>query len=164
MNEQIISSTQTDTASLLARYTALRAEQPNLRIRSAADTLGVSEMALLALDCGDNVTRLEGDAQALVPEIESLGEVMALTRNNAFVHEKIGTYRNISFDGGTGLVLDEAIDLRIFGHVWKHAFAVTTNEARSTRHSIQFFDAVSRTTTPTTRLSSVGGRATSPGR
>ncbi len=42
---------------------------------------------------------------------------MALTRNEAAVHEKVGTFGNVTVSGKMGLVLNDAIDLRLFlGH------------------------------------------------
>jgi putative hemin transport protein len=46
--------------------------------------------------------------------VEKLGKVMALTRNEACVHEKKGVYHHSSVNGQTGLVLAGDIDLRIF--------------------------------------------------
>lgn len=122
-------------------WTALREDNPGVRIREAASQLQVSEMELIATGCGDSVTRLEGDWKAVISDLPSLGEVMALTRNDYAVHEKIGLYGNISFSGNMGLVLNDAIDLRLFMSHWHHGFAVTEQASAGERHSLQFFDA-----------------------
>ena len=49
---------------LQARYEALKSEQPKLRIRNAAEALGVSEMELLELQLGNTATRLSGAGRA----------------------------------------------------------------------------------------------------
>lgn len=126
---------------LQARYDAARAANPKLRIRDHANDLDVGEAALVALDCGQTATRLNLDAAALLRRFETLGEVMALTRNHHAVHEKIGTYRNISVEGPQGLVLDPEIDLRVFLGQWAHAFTVTEQTGNGPRESIQIFDA-----------------------
>ncbi len=130
-----------DTATLKQRWDRLREEEPKLRIRDAAGRLGVSEMELVATGIGRDVTRLDGDWKMLVAQLEPLGDVMALTRNDHAVHERTGTYRNVSAGAGSGLVLDEEIDLRIFYSHWRHGFAVAEPMRDSVRRSLQFFDA-----------------------
>lgn len=119
--------------------------QRQVRARDAASELGASEGALIASLCG-----AEGEARAyrlreaqadIVKDIEALGPVMALTRNDHCVHEKIGPYVKISINPGTGLVLGEQIDLRIFPAHWRHAFAVLEETMEGLRRSIQVFDA-----------------------
>jgi len=83
---------------------ALTAEK-RLRIRDAAHTLGVSEAELLATGVGEHVTRLAGDLRDLMMRMGELGPVMALTRNEAAVHEKEGVYQNITHGDQIGLVL-----------------------------------------------------------
>jgi putative hemin transport protein len=131
-------------AELRQAWQALKTQkQP--RARDAANELGVSEGALIASLCG-----AEGDARAIrlresqadiVKELPALGPVMALTRNEHCVHEKIGPYVNVSINPGTGLVLGEQIDLRIFPAHWRHAFAVYEETKEGLRRSIQVFDA-----------------------
>lgn len=131
---------------LKQRWDTYRRENPTVRIRNAAAALGVSEAELLAADEGDGVTRLDGGWGALLQELEALGEVMALTRNDACVHEKTGVYRNVKLfeKHRMGLVLDEQIDLRLFLDRWHLGFAVETPWAGAKdglRRSLQFFDA-----------------------
>ncbi len=127
--------------SLFARWAALKKEQPKIRIKAAAEELGVSEAELLATTCnGKEVVRLKDDFQGLFHAIERLGYVMALTRNESVVHERKGEYHNISFEGHAGLVLDPDIDLRIFIHTFKFAFAAEVKNPRGILRSIQFFD------------------------
>ena len=126
------------------RWSALQREEPKLRIRDAADRLGVTEVQLLATRCGNGVTRLSADWGELLKSFEPLGEAMALTRNQVAVSERVGRYRNVEiFRAHTlmGQVLDEGIDLRLFLGKWKSAFAVADETPRGERVSIQFFDA-----------------------
>lgn len=128
---------------LRAEWEQYLADHPNTRIRNAANALDVSEMELLATTVGKTATRLRGPWRDLLYDMEPLGEVMALTRNDAAVHEKHGIYQNVDIekDAHVGLVLDENIDLRLFMSHWEHAFAVEQETRAGTRHSIQFFDA-----------------------
>ena len=51
---------------LAARWTRLQGEQPALRIRDAAATLGVGEAELVALGIGRTATPLASDWRALL--------------------------------------------------------------------------------------------------
>lgn len=128
------------TENLKTQWDALKQEQPHLRIRNAAQSLGVSEMELLATNIGSNVTRLRPEFKEMLAEIESLQKVMALTRNEECVHERKGIYANADFSNPhAGLFVNEDIDLRIFLSHWKKVFAVIDETARGTSRSLQFF-------------------------
>lgn len=122
-------------------WAALRERRPDLRIRHAATELGVSEARLLATRVGEGVRRIRADVATLLPRLEAVGRCMALTRNDLFVHEKVGVYRNVYVDPHVASVIDEAIDLRIFPARWRHGFAVEDDGPRGRRRSLQFFDA-----------------------
>ena len=133
-------------SDLRSTFQAFRAENPKTRIRTAARDLGVSEAELVATGVDSDAVPLgepEGGWRALMHEIEPFGEVMALTRNDACVHEKHGVYDNVSTDlpHKMALVLDEPIDLRLFCGRWASAFAVATPMGEGQRRSVQFFDA-----------------------
>ena len=120
-----------------------------MRHRDIAKQLGISEGELLAAFLGmDTTPSVAGEMQAIrlhpkwaeiMTSIESLGEVMALTRNASCVHEKVGTYQNASQQGPVGLLVGE-IDLRIFYHAWAHGFAVREMTKDGLQRSLQFFD------------------------
>lgn len=129
--------------TLRERYEALKAEEPRLRIRDAATRLEVGEAELLALDCGNTVTRLRvEDWHKFIIALKSLGKVMVLTRNEFCVHEKTGKYEYIPESGGhVGLVTGKDIDLRLFYKGWKSVFAVEIENPRGgMMRSFQFFD------------------------
>ncbi|MCC5943328.1 MAG: hemin-degrading factor [Bernardetiaceae bacterium] len=129
-----------ETNILTSRWAALKAENPQIRIRNAAQELGVSEVELLAGECGNTVWRLRPEFQAILGEVETLGKVMALTRNEEIVHERKGTYLNPSLNNNhVGLFVGEDIDLRIFFSSWASAFAVKEGSDEKPRYSIQFF-------------------------
>ncbi|MGV0919977.1 hemin-degrading factor [Empedobacter falsenii] len=125
---------------LKQQWEDLKANQPKIRIRNAAKELGVSEMELLATQLGDNVTKLKPEFAAILQEIESLGKVIALTRNNECVHERKGIYLNPDFSSPHAqLFVGEDIDMRIFLNHWKTAFAVVEKSEHGERKSLQFF-------------------------
>lgn len=134
-------TTNRDPETLRREWAELRTDRPRIRIRNAAAELGVSEAELLATRVGDGVRPIETDVSALLPRLEELGELMALTRNHLFVHEKIGVYRNVSVGAHAAQVVDENIDLRIFPASWIHGFAVESEARRGLRRSLQLFDA-----------------------
>lgn len=129
-----------DPDSLRAAWSRLLDEEPKLRIRNAADRLGVSEAELLATGVGRNVRRISAEVPVLLPRIEELGPVMALTRNDLFVHEKTGVYRNVDVGHHAAQVVGNEIDLRIFPSSWVFGFAVETEGRKGLQRSLQFFD------------------------
>jgi putative hemin transport protein len=112
-----------------------------LRHRDAAHAMNLAEAQSLALFVGEHVLRLNDDFSGLIERCGELGEVMALTRNDACVHERVGEYLNVSHSGQMGMALGDEIDLRIFYSRWKSAFAVSEITASGTQRSLQFFDA-----------------------
>ncbi len=136
-------TTVIEPKNLKEAWAELREEKPHLRIRDAAEALGVSEAELLATGVGETVTRLEPKFPEILQDLHSLGRVMALTRNNEIVHERKGEYKNVEIiqgHGKMGLAVNEDIDLRIFFTNWHFAFAVTSESPRGTLYSFQFFD------------------------
>ncbi len=123
-------------------------KEGRLRHREIAALLDISEGELIAAHVGLSgdsekglrAIRLNSKWPDLIASVESIGEVMALTRNEACVHEKIGQYRHISHEGSVGLVVGE-IDLRIFYQLWFAGFAVTESSSQGVQRSLQFFDA-----------------------
>lgn len=129
-------------------FTAMRRDS-KARHRDIAEKLDISEGELIAAHvdasrADPNVilhaTALRPDWPAIIGSLESLGDVMALTRNDFCVHEKIGTYRKASHSQHIGLVLGGEIDLRIFYQQWAHGFAVSEQTDQGLQRSLQFFD------------------------
>jgi len=118
-----------------------RADAPKTRERDLAGHLGISEAQLVAAHLGHGATAIAADPDRLLPAVERLGAVMGLTRNDHCVIEVDGTYTG--YEGGehAGMVLGDAIDLRLFPRHWGHAFAVETDTGAGPRRSLQVFDA-----------------------
>ncbi|WP_443190343.1 hemin-degrading factor [Pseudomonas indica] len=127
---------------LYQAWQSLRAEQPRLRARDAAERLAVSEAELVASRLGIDTVRLRPEWSVLLPALGELGYVMVLTRNEQCVHERKGFYREVSVsaNGQMGLVVSPDIDLRLFLGGWASVFAVEEDSGRGILRSIQVFD------------------------
>ena len=118
-----------------------RAADPKIRERDLARKLGISEGRFLAAFIGDGVRRIRPDMDTLFSRLGSVGEVMALTRNENAVHEKIGVYEGYIPRERVAMFLGEGINLRLFRAHWVHGFAVEKSDGESVKRSLQFFDA-----------------------
>jgi len=117
-----------------ARIRALRDADHNSRARDFATMHGISEAELVA---AMGAIRIDPHPDRLFPLIETLGEVMALTRNESAVSEKTGIYRNFRAGPHASMVTGPQIDMRMFPAHWVHGFAVKDGDKRS----LQIFDA-----------------------
>ncbi|MBJ7537925.1 hemin-degrading factor [Marinomonas transparens] len=125
-------------SNLYQAYQAAIEENPKSRARDLAQTLNVSEGALVACRQGVDTWQLKSPFQDLLSALEPLGDVMTITRNDEVVHECHGIYNNVRFMGGgnMGLVLTPEIDLRLFMSQWFAGFLVSEKG----RDSLQFFN------------------------
>lgn len=135
--------TETTAAQPLAeRWAALRADNPGLRIRQAANELNVSELELLLCREPEAAQPLKPEFAALLEAMDTAGEVMILARNESVVHEVTGTFKEFraSSSGAMGLAVGQ-IDVRIFFRNWVYGFRVREQVRSGQRESLQFFDA-----------------------
>lgn len=124
-------------AAVRERHDAVALAEPRLRARNRAARMGITEAELVAAACGGiTVTPLAADPQTLIREFGTLGEVLAISRNEWCVHERHGSYEDIQAQSAVGLVLGPDIDLRMFFKAWKYAYGIVDKG----RRSIQFFD------------------------
>lgn len=135
--DQIISENKPAAAEIRKA----RADNPKMRERDLAHSLGISELELVASFCGHGTFRLEPRFEDLFPGLKAVGEVMALTRNESAVHEKIGTFEKFINGKRAALMLGEQIDTRMFPDNWVYGFAVEKSDGKDVRRSLQFFDA-----------------------
>jgi putative hemin transport protein len=135
---------------LREQFAALRGQ--GLRARDAAAKLDLSEGDVMAAHAVSHMRHdvaerslyttmpLGADWVNLLQGLENCGPVMALTRNDSVVHEKIGAYRNVTATGLMGMALGPEIDLRLFLSAWHSGFHVIEHTAKGEQHSLQFFD------------------------
>lgn len=131
------------STNLKSSWAKLKAEQPQLRIRDAANKLGVSEAELLATGIGENVIRLTDDFVDQVKKFPSLGRVMSLCRNEGCVLEHKGTFQKIDIHSAGPSSIATVIgpiEQRLFFHGWKFGFAVSTDTPKGPMFSLQYFD------------------------
>lgn len=116
---------------------AAREAAPKTRARDLAHQLGLREGELVAAHLGHGATRIAAHPDRLIPALEGLGPVMALTRNDSAVIEQVDVYRGYRGGPRAGVVIHGAFDFRVMTPHWVHAFAVEEGD----RHSVQVFDA-----------------------
>ena len=86
--------------------------------------------------------QLRDDIRGIVGKLPSLGQVMALTRNQTAVHEKVGTYGEFEGDDRVAGIYGDEIDLRLFLRNWRFGFALEEPNPDDDfpKRSLQFFD------------------------
>ena len=118
-----------------------RAKSPRLYARDFAQNLGLSEAALCAAFVGVCATRISAAPADILPRIATLETVMALTRNESCVLEKVGCYDHFRPGPEAATVGNGTIDLRLFPAHWHHAFAWDEVGPKGPKRSVQVFDA-----------------------
>ena len=108
-------------------WSAYKVANPNTRIRNAAAELGISELELLCSDLDENCIRLRPEIIDILQVLPSLGTVMALTQNDAVVHEVTQPFSEMHQRKKTALYLRPGQDTRYFTANWMHVFAVNEN-------------------------------------
>jgi putative hemin transport protein len=124
-----------------AQIRALRAENPKARARDFAAMNQITEADLVAATVGHGSVAIVADPDRLMPWAARLGEVLALTRNDSCVHERLGEYLDYRSGAFASMILGPEIDLRIFAKHWVHAFAVEEPGEEGPKRSLQVFDA-----------------------
>ncbi len=124
-----------------ATIATARSDKPKMRDRDLTDVLGIREAEVIAAELGNGVRRIVADPARLMPRIEALGEVMALTRNEWCVHERYGHYTGFHAGQHASMVLGPDIDLRISPKHWVHGFAVERDGPDGVRRSLHVYDA-----------------------
>jgi len=118
-----------------------RALDRRLHARDLAAQLGLAEAEICAALVGFGATRIAAHPDRLMPRLTAFGPLMALTRNDACVIEKVGVYDDYRPGPHAALVVNEEIDLRIFPAHWVHGFALEEETEKGLKRSLQVFDA-----------------------
>jgi putative hemin transport protein len=121
-------------------YLRLKAANPRLFLRDAAQTLGLSEGALL-LEAPES-RYLGRDFAAILERLRTVGPVLSTVRNEHAVLEKIASVEKIALMGNFGLAVHVGgFDVRMFTDRWKYVLAHSSEAHGKILRSIQFFDA-----------------------
>ena len=109
--------------SLKSEWKLFQSKNKKIRIRDAADQIGVSEAQLLSTEIGDDTLYLSiNDFSFFLKEVFSIDKLMLLIRSDIVVHEKTIKSRNIKFiknqilDKNNDLILD--FDQSLFKYVF----------------------------------------------
>lgn len=136
-----------DTQALKKAWEEMRATNPGMRIRNAAQALGVSEAELLATEIGPDCIRLEAGPEKTWPQLLSrlpeLGHVMSLTRNDACVLEHKGKFQKVDVMGEGDRAMATVIgpiESRVFFSAWHVGFAHVMDKGDRKLTSLQIFD------------------------
>lgn len=140
MSQQAIFETSPCAQDLKQAHRNFHKNNPRACAGYDAAASNVSEAVRVATGCGETVTRLAANWCHLVQDLEHLGPVTALTRNDHAVHEKTGRYRIVQISGDKASIMDNALELRLLLSHWHYGFAVEENNHSGIRHSLQFFD------------------------
>lgn len=120
---------------------AAREAQPKARARDLATTLGIAEAEICAAMVGEGAVRIAAHPDAVMPRLAAFGPLMALTRNESCVIEKVGIYDGYRPGPHAALMVNGTIDLRLFPSHWVHGFALEEAGTDGPRRSVQIFDA-----------------------
>ena len=125
-----------------AQIREIRSLHPEMRARDFARIHQISEAELVAAQIGHGATvAIEANVEKLFNGLLGAGEIMALTRNESCVSEKIGPVEKVVVNPHAAMTLGAHIDLRIFPKHWRFGFAVERqDEAGKLHRSLQFFD------------------------
>ncbi|MEL6202380.1 MAG: ChuX/HutX family heme-like substrate-binding protein [Pseudomonadota bacterium] len=136
-----INASETDRAPTSDAIRAAWSQSSKIRERDFAEAHGITEAGLADALVGHGNARIRVDLDALFAGLRNVGQIMALSRNDGAVHEKVGSYVNYRANRHASMVLGPDIDLRIFPRHWHYSFHVTKSlEDGTTRRSFQFFD------------------------
>lgn len=144
MNHPALEIDYDPSDELKLRYELLCQQQPSLRTRDAARALNVPEAELIAACVNDNSFHLDNRPEALLTALETVGEVLVVTRNETAILEKKGYFKGLTFNTQNGLNTAQSnnsgIDLRLLLNSWRYGFLVIEERHIGRNKSLQFFD------------------------
>ena len=144
MNHPALEIDYDPSDELKLRYELLCQQQPSLRTRDAARALNVPEAELIAACVNDNSFHLDNRPEDLLTALETVGEVLVVTRNETAILEKKGYFKGLTFNTQNGLNTarsnNSGIDLRLLLNSWRYGFLVIEERHIGRNKSLQFFD------------------------
>ena len=146
MNHPALEIDYDPTDELKLRYELLCQQQPQLRARDAARHLNVSEAELVAARANDNTYHLLNRPEALLTALETVGEILVVTRNDSAVLETKCGFKGFTFNTHNGLhtaqCSNSGTDMRMLLNNWRYGFLVIEEQQIGRNKSLQFFDAM----------------------
>ncbi|MCG5498198.1 hemin-degrading factor [Ectothiorhodospira haloalkaliphila] len=106
-----------------------------------ASRTGLSDARLLMRELGDGLVRLRPNWDELLPALESLGTVRAVTRNAHVIHQSVGSLGHAHVREDMGWLVGSGMDLRLMLGHWHHALAVVARDNPMAERGVYFFDA-----------------------
>lgn len=102
-------------------------------LRDGAARLGVTEVELVAAQCGLRSVELALKPARLLPLLATLGEVRVVTGSHGCVQESTGRYAPVDVRGNVACVQGGELDLRLFLSHWGSCHAVSERGEDSLR-------------------------------
>ncbi len=142
MNHPALEIDYDPSDELKLRYELLCQQHPNLRSREAAKRLNVTEAELLASCANDTSFHLMNHPEALLSALQTVGEVLIVTRNESVILEKKGTFKDLVFDTQNGfkILKSDSLGLHLLLNSCRYTFLVIEEKHIGHRKSLQFFD------------------------
>lgn len=138
IGDTYVVDTRQKNHALWQDYQTKKQQMPMLFPTEGAKLLGVSEFELLL--SSPHSIYLGTNCREMLFELETLGVLKSIVRNEFAVHEKQGEYKNLKIGEVMGLAINAGgLDLRIFMKKWAYMLALKT-EGKKESHSICFFD------------------------
>jgi len=109
---------------LRERHDRLGREGAATSLADSALRLGVTEVELVAAQCGVRSAELSLKPARLLPLLSSLGEVRMVTGNGACAQENIGRYRPVEVRGNVATMRADRLDICFFLSHWGSCHAV----------------------------------------
>ena len=127
--------------AIKSKWKALLAENNKVRIRDAANQIGVSEASLLSTEIDEGVSFLDIDNYNIFfAKVLSMNKIMLLIRSDSVVHEKTITTKEIKLEKNKIIDVNGSPILEFNPNLFKYVFAQNKIHANKSLRSFQIFD------------------------
>ena len=125
------------------KWNSLKSSKQNsmLRIRDAANILGVSEAELLSTNIGDSASYLKiHDFKQFINVIKNFSSLMILSRNDIAVHEIISSGEELVYNEESSTISSQYFSIKLKSDFFSHVFSEKLVSGKRQIRSFQFFD------------------------
>tara|TARA_B100000700_G_scaffold273140_1_gene317236 strand:+ start:362 stop:1330 length:969 start_codon:yes stop_codon:yes gene_type:complete len=127
--------------TIKSKWKALLTENNKVRIRDAANQIGVSEASLLSTEIDEGVSFLDIDNyNNFFAKVLSMNKIMLLIRSDSVVHEKTITTKGIKLEKNKIIDVNGSPILEFNPNLFKYVFAQNKIHANKSLRSFQIFD------------------------